>query len=222
MNDQTTIDDALQFERLRNDDHQAFEYLFRKYYAAVCAYASRFVGETDAEDVADHCMMWLWEKRHGIEIQTSFRQYLFTIAYHRSIKIATDRRISDQTAGYLESYLKRNESGPDQNDFITGEELRRRIQTSLDSMPETYRDAFVLHRFEGKSYKEIAEIYGMSVKTIDYRIQQALKKLKKDLSDYLPAILLTIAMCYLEGTTDDLSPRSEQSWRNCTVLSTEV
>ena len=52
---------------------------------------------------------------------------------------------------------------------------------------------------EGKSYKEIAEIFNMSPKTIDYRIQQALKLLRKELGDYLPAVALVVAMSYLES-----------------------
>ena len=39
------------------------------------------------------------------------------------------------------------------------------------------------------SYKEIAEILGISPKTVDYRIQQALKQLRVDLKDYLPLLL---------------------------------
>ena len=39
------------------------------------------------------------------------------------------------------------------------------------------------------SYKEIAEILGVSPKTVDYRIQQALKQLRVDLKDYLPLLL---------------------------------
>lgn len=39
------------------------------------------------------------------------------------------------------------------------------------------------------SYKEIAETLEVSSKTVDYRIQQALKQLRIDLKDYLPLLL---------------------------------
>ena len=83
---------------------------------------------------------------------------------------------------------------------MLAEELKERIKKAIASLPETYRDAFLLHRFEGKSYKEIAEIFDMSPKTIDYRIQQALKLLRKELGDYLPAVVLAVVMGYLESS----------------------
>lgn len=77
-------------------------------------------------------------------------------------------------------------------DFYQLEELQKRIREAVDALPPTYREAFVMHRFDNKSYKEIAEILQVSQKTVDYRIQQALKQLRITLKDYLPLILLLL------------------------------
>ena len=61
--------------------------------------------------------------------------------------------------------------------------------TTVTALPESYRQAFVMHRFRDMSYKEIAETLEVSPKTVDYRIQQALKQLRIDLKDYLPLLL---------------------------------
>lgn len=47
----------------------------------------------------------------------------------------------------------------------------------------------MMHRFENKSHKEIAELLQVSPQTVNYRIQQALKQLRVSLKDYLPLIL---------------------------------
>ena len=46
-----------------------------------------------------------------------------------------------------------------------------------------------MNRFQKLTYKEIASQLNVSSKTVDYRIQQALKQLRIDLKDYLPLIL---------------------------------
>ena len=66
----------------------------------------------------------------------------------------------------------------DDTNFYLIEELTIRIQEAVETLPESYKEAFVMHRFKNMSYKEIAEILGVSPKTIDYRIQQALKQLR--------------------------------------------
>ena len=77
-----------------------------------------------------------------------------------------------------------------ETDFYQLEELKRRIKEVVDALPPIYREAFVMHRFKNKSYKEIAEFLQISPKTVDYRIQQALKQLRITLKDYLPQIML--------------------------------
>lgn len=77
----------------------------------------------------------------------------------------------------------------DDTNFYLIEELTIRIQEAVETLPESYKEAFVMHRFKNMSYKEIAEILGVSPKTIDYRIQQALKQLRIELKDYLPFLL---------------------------------
>ena len=66
------------------------------------------------------------------------------------------------------------------------------MKEAIEALPASYREAFVMHRFTKKSYKEIAEDSGVSMKTIAYRIQQATKLLRKDLADLLTTIIVCI------------------------------
>ena len=84
------------------------------------------------------------------------------------------------------------------SDYYNISELRKMLMQALNELPETYRDAFMKHRFLGMSYKEIAEDEGVSVKTIDYRIQQALKDLRIKLKDYLPLVYLLLTRPFLK------------------------
>ena len=67
-------------------------------------------------------------------------------------------------------------------------ELTEKIEEALARLPENVREAFELNRFQNLTYNEIAERLGVSPKTIDYRIQQALKQLRIDLKGVSPLI----------------------------------
>lgn len=71
-------------------------------------------------------------------------------------------------------------------------ELSRHIQKAINELPPAYKEAFIMHRFRNLSYKEAAELLNVSPKTVDYRIQQALKILRVKLKDYLPLILMQL------------------------------
>lgn len=182
---------------IRNGNYKAFESIFRKYYPVLCAYAHRFVDMEDVEDVVEDCMVWLWEKRENLTINTTLDQYLFSMVRHKALNVLTRKGIAEKAAMWYFTSLK-DKSFTD-IDAYQVEELKKRIQDGIQSLPESYRNAFVMHRFQGMSYKEIAIQNNVSVKTIDYRIQQALKILRKHLSDYLPVEVVALIMTYMSG-----------------------
>lgn len=171
---------------IRHGDMKAFDTLFRRYYPILCAYGHRFVDLEDAEEIVEDSLLWIWENRETLVIESSLNSYLFKMVYRRALnKLAhidatqrADTRFYEEMQEMLQA-----------TDYYQIEELTKRIEEAIATLPESYREAFVMHRFRDMSYKEIAETLGVSPKTIDYRIQQALKQLRTDLKDYLPLLL---------------------------------
>lgn len=184
-----TTDDRFLLSAIQNGDLKAYGILFRRYYPMLCAYATRFVELKDAEEIVQDVMLWLWETRQTQTFETSLSQYLFRTVYHRAINQIV-RHQSQLRADTL--FYENMQEMLQDTDFYQIEELQKRIKEAVEALPPTYREAFVMHRFENKSYKDIAEILQVSSKTVDYRIQQALKQLRITLKDYLPLILLLL------------------------------
>lgn len=112
--------------------------------------------------------------------------YLFTSAKNRCLTYLSrealrSNRLSDLRVDVAEPF-----GVPD---IYQLEELRQNIRRAVEELPEPYREAFEMNRFENRTYKKIAEELGISAKTVDYRIQQSLKILRVKLKDYLPLIL---------------------------------
>lgn len=176
-------EDMILLKALQNGELGAFESLFRKYYPMLCAYVHRFVDLQDAEEIVQEIMIWMWEKRRELVIDSSLNQYLFKMAYNRTLNLITKKEVIARAE--MKFYTKHQEMPEDIN-YYQLSELTKRIEEAVASLPESYRTAFVMHRFRGMSYKDIAELMNVSPKTVDYRIQQALKLLRGRLKDYLP------------------------------------
>lgn len=180
------LEDKLLLSAIQKGDRKAFDTLFRKYYPMLCAYGHRFVDLGNTEEIVQDSFLWIWENRNSLIIEASLSSYLFKMVYRKALNQLehieaiqrADTRFYEEMQGMLQD-----------TDFYQIEELTKQIKKAIEALPDSYREAFVMHRFRQMSYKEIAETLGVSPKTVDYRIQQALKQLRTELKDYLPLLL---------------------------------
>ena len=94
-------EDKVLLNALRSGEMQAYESLFKKYYPMLCAYAHRFIDLEDAEEVVQEVMLWMWEKREELIIESSLNQYLFKMTYHRSLNLITKKEIISRAETYF-------------------------------------------------------------------------------------------------------------------------
>lgn len=168
-------------------DEEAFDILFEKYYPMFCAYAQRFVTLEDAEEIVQDVMLWLYANRQVLVIESSLDGYIFKMIYRRCLNKIASQEVKQRVDTL---FFEHSQSLLCDIDTVLIDELSKKIREAVAALPESYREAFVLNRFKEMTYKEIAAIMDVSVKTIDYRIQQALKILRIDLKDYLPLLFL--------------------------------
>lgn len=186
---------------LRESDRKAFETLFHKYYPMLCAYCHKFVSLEDSEEIVQDCLLWLWENRKQLPVEKSLSHYLFTSVYHKALnKIASQEAKNKANTIFFEQMQEMLQDAR----YYQEDELKETIRQAIRRLPDSYRQAFVMHRFQEMTYKEIAEELGVSSKTVDYRIQQSLKLLREDLKKNLhlkvsgeKTVLLIDAVCWL-------------------------
>ena len=68
------------------------------------------------------------------------------------------------------------------------------MQATLDSLPERTREIFVRSRFRGQSYKQIASEMDCTVKSVEFEVSKAMKRLRINLKDYLIVFLFLITI----------------------------
>ena len=184
VNDNST--DTLLLDLLKNGNMSAYEKVFNRYYSTLCAYARLFIKSSEAcENIVQELMLWIWENHSELHITESLSKYLFTATRNRCLKHISHEMVERRVLDEMQKKLHGQFESPD---FYIIKALESRIQAAIAQLPESYRQAFELNRYEKKTYDEIASMLGVSSKTIDYRIQQALKLLRASLKDYLPLI----------------------------------
>ena len=177
------MDDNNLITLLQQGDRNAYKQLFIKFYSPLCEYASQYISDDDSEELVQELMLFLWETRENLVIETSLKSYLFISTKHRCLNAIRKNQYHERIHNQIYEKIKAQFEDPD---YYFVNELTENIQKAIENLPETYRETFAKSRFGEKTNVQIAEKLGISVKTVEYRISQALKILRFKLKDNLP------------------------------------
>ena len=171
---------------LKAGEEKVFDVVYRHYFRRLCAFCSQYVGEQEEiEEIVQETMMWLWENRKSLVADMSLKSLLFTIVRNKCLNTISHIQVKQQVHERLYAKFQEQFENPD---FYIGE-LMALASKAIRELPDQYRKAFEMNRFEEMTYNEIAERTGVSPKTIAYRISQALKILRTKLKDYIPLLV---------------------------------
>lgn len=186
------VNEKLLLERFIAGDEQAFESLFKKYYQLLLKVAKFVIEDSEqSEELVQDVFVNVWEKRANVNPEASFKNYMITAVRNRCynhIKAKKKTHSIDDDETWQEELVAdtRTESRVNFN------EMRRAIEAAIDKLPEQCKIIFQLSRYEGMSYKEIAEALDLAPKTVENQVGRALKMLRVELKDYFPLALLAL------------------------------
>jgi RNA polymerase sigma-70 factor (ECF subfamily) len=176
--------------KVKLGDIEAFESVFKSYYAPLVGYGRTIVKDSDeAEDIVQQVFVSIWEKRTEMEVHTSLRGLLYRSVYNACLNRIKHNKIR---MSYARETQLTNSSSFNQED-IRQKELQKKIDDAINSLPEQCGKIFKMSRFDEMKYQEIADKLGLSVKTVENQMGKALKIMRENLKDYLP-ILVALAI----------------------------
>ncbi len=143
-----------------------------------------------AEEIVQELFSDMWIKTDLLKIKTSIKSYLFGAVRNACLNHIKHQKVEQKYVDRTRFTAQQD----DATDFLELDELREKIAAALDKIPEKCREIFELNRFEGKRYKEIAEELNLSLKTVENQMGKALKIMRDELGEYLPAILLLMIL----------------------------
>ena len=161
-----------------------YKALFRRYYPNLIFYATRLVGEEEAEDVVQDVFVELWKRKDTIEIGDQIQAFLYRAVYTRALNVLKHRNVEDGYCAAMEEINQRRAEfyQPDNNEVI------RRIEDR-----ELRKEIFKLSYLHDMKNKEIADVLGVSLRTIEAHMYKALKYLRSRLDPLW--IIIVLFLC---------------------------
>jgi RNA polymerase sigma factor (sigma-70 family) len=134
----------------------------------------------EAEEVVQDAFEKLCKLADKNDIK-DFRKYFFTMGNHMALNVLRRRNVENDYLSALGSLSALgNGATNDSRAAFNPETITRHkeklhlVRSALQKLPHKTRHVFLLHRFEGFTYPEIAEQLGLSRKSIEYHMSRAL------------------------------------------------
>ena len=172
----------------RQGDADAFDQLVARHEAAVyrAALAALRVPE-DAEEATQDAFIRAWRNLGRFRGESSFRTWLLSIAWNRALTRRRSVRTWFKRKAPVEETLVRG--GASAHEIAQGAELRTHAARAIDALSPKLRDALLLAASGDYGYEEIGVMLGIPIGTVKWRVSEARRKVKQQLSSlgYLDA-----------------------------------
>jgi len=168
------LEDEQLAKRITDSDVKAFRTLYFRYYPSLYRFVRlRTHSPEVSEDILQDVFTRLWETRKKLNPRRSIRAYLFRIAYNKIVDAYRKKAIrKTDTVNDIEANSPKSGENP---------ELSLQVQQAVQKLPEKLAVVFMLSRYEGFKYAEIAQACGISVKAVEKRLCKALNILRREL-----------------------------------------
>ena len=179
-----SVTDLYLQKKIKDGDIREFERLFEKYYTPLCRHANEILNDMDtAEDIVQEFFYRFWKDRVTFSPKLSLNAYLYHSIRNNALHYLKHLAVRETFAENILTQIQ-EEIPAVSADSIEMEELGKVIKVTLQQMPERCARVFRMNRFEGKKYREIAEILSISVKTVEADMGKALQLFRKSLKEF--------------------------------------
>jgi RNA polymerase sigma-70 factor (ECF subfamily) len=176
--------------RLARGDREVLEELFLRHRALAYRVAHRLLGnEADALDAVQEGFVKALTHLPSFAGRSSFKTWLLRVVSNAALDLGRQRGRRESLS--FDAFMVSDREGlqpselADPSGNLERADLRRLIDRALAELPEAQRRTFVLHAEAELSYREVAEVLGISIGTVMSRLFYARQKLRAVLSRWM-------------------------------------
>jgi len=188
----SNLEDKILIQGLAEGNSRIFDYIFLHYYSVLVAYViKQGIDNAAAEDIVQDFFIKLWINRNSLSITESLKNYFFISIKNKCYDYFRHEKVEEKAKEML---LLDSEESFNDRDHLAESDLRELINMAIGKLPDKCRKIFIMNRFKHMKPAEIAELEGVSVRTVEGHIGKAYKLLRKELKPYLPATLIALLL----------------------------
>ncbi|GAA4274342.1 sigma-70 family RNA polymerase sigma factor [Aquimarina gracilis] len=162
-------------------EEKNFDTLFNSHYESARNYLYYKCGDLQqAEDIVQDAFVKIWKQCADI-IYATAKSLIFKICNNALLNEFAHKKVVLRYEA-----IPRDDKDHESPDFILEtEEFKNKLEQAIANLSVKEREVFLLSRIDKKTYKEIAEITGITVKAVERRMSHAFINLRKMLGNDL-------------------------------------
>lgn len=176
-----------------------FSEFYISWYSRAIGFARHYVlTDADAENMVQDVFLQLYEHWSALDGTMNITAYLFTSLRNRCLN-ALRQQLKEQrereqycAEEVLMTQVKYGSLESIDATFRDDTDIVERIRQAVDALPEQCRRVFIMHKLEGLRNKDVARELGITVNTVEAQMKVAYRKLRIELRDCLPLLLLLL------------------------------
>lgn len=171
---------------------ELFDKVYREHFKLVKHFSQSYLGDEElARDTAQEVFVSLWSNLEHLE-QGKEKSYLLAIAKNKCLNVLKHYKVKGAYSNHAALQIKNDNLNLIALEYtstaIYKNEVEGILAAAISNMPDIFASTFNLSRFRCLKNDEIAKKQGISVRTVEYRLQKATSILRTALKDYIPVI----------------------------------
>lgn len=135
------------------------------------------LNRVEAEDIVQDTLIKVWDRRFEWESIDSIEAFSLTIC--RNLSLDRLRKKENNNDSLEDVNIAEPVASSNPQDRMIQEDRVSLVRQIIDSLPEKQRSCMQLRDFEGKSYKEIAQVLDITEEQVKVNIFRARQKVKQ-------------------------------------------
>ncbi|MCI6617511.1 MAG: RNA polymerase sigma factor [Prevotella sp.] len=143
------------------------------------------VNNAEAEDIVQDTLIKIWNRRESLGEIESIEAFALTMC--RNLALDRIKKLGNQNDSLDEYGIDHPDNASNPYEDMIQKDRIQLVRRLVDNLPEKQKSCMQLRDFEGKPYKEIAEILDMTeeqVKVNIFRARQTIKQKFKEFDNY--------------------------------------